>query len=226
MGTNSCASEGVLSMWTLYVESIHPRARCSILLMRLQIAIGFWEPGTGNQKFTQQECIPVGCVPAAHCLYAGVCFWGDVCSGWVGVCSWGGGCLLLGRVCSGGVVVSAPGGVCFRKGCMLRGGIPACIGCPGGCLLPGGGGGIPACIEAETPPPPHPVNRMTNRCKNITLATTSIAAGKNSFAYESVTFYHFCHYINKTTDRGRTENWSVDSTLYRHHIPKDLFWGC
>ena len=28
------------------------------------------------------------------------------------------------------------------------------------------GGGIPACIEAE----PSPVNRMTNRCKNITLA--------------------------------------------------------
>ena len=37
--------------------------------------------------------------------------------------------------------------------------------------LPGPrGGGTPACIEAEPPP----VNRMTNRCKNITLATTSL----------------------------------------------------
>ena len=39
-----------------------------------------------------------------------------------------------------------------------------------GCLLPGVG--IPACTEADTHPPP--VNRMTDRCKNITLATTSL----------------------------------------------------
>ena len=32
------------------------------------------------------------------------------------------------------------------------------------------GGGIPACTEEDTPP----VNRMTDRCKNITLATTSL----------------------------------------------------
>ena len=41
-------------------------------------------------------------------------------------------------------------------------------------LLPGGvslaGGGIPACTVADPPP----VNRMTDRCKNITLATTSL----------------------------------------------------
>ena len=40
----------------------------------------------------------------------------------------------------------------------------ACL--PGGVSAPGGG--IPACTEADTPP----VNRMTDRCKNITLATT------------------------------------------------------
>ena len=39
----------------------------------------------------------------------------------------------------------------------------------GGCLLPGRGGGIPTCTEADPP-----VNRMTDRCKNITLATTSL----------------------------------------------------
>ena len=38
---------------------------------------------------------------------------------------------------------------------------------PGG----GGGGGIPACTEVDPP-----VNRMTDRCKNITLATTSLGA--------------------------------------------------
>ena len=57
-----------------------------------------------------------------------------------------------------------PGG-----GCLL-GGV-----CSGGCLLLGEGvsalgGGIPPCTEADTPP----VNRMTDRCKNITLATTSL----------------------------------------------------
>ena len=45
------------------------------------------------------------------------------------------------------------------------GGVPD----PGGCLLPGGGGsGIPACTEADTLPPP--VDRITDACKNITLA--------------------------------------------------------
>ena len=47
---------------------------------------------------------------------------------------------------------------------------------PGGCLPgPGGGawsgGGIPACTEADTPPPPC---GQTHACKNITLATTSL----------------------------------------------------
>ena len=56
-----------------------------------------------------------------------------------------------------------------------------CFGLEGGCLVwggclawGGGGGGIPACTEAEPP-----VNRMTNRCKNITLPQTSFAGGSN-----------------------------------------------
>ena len=48
----------------------------------------------------------------------------------------------------------------------------------GGCQgeVPGGsgpGGGIPASTEEDPPP----INRMTDGCKNITLAT--IVAGKN-----------------------------------------------
>ena len=55
-----------------------------------------------------------------------------------------------GCVCSRGCLlwgVSALGGVCSWRGC-----------------------GIPACTEADTPP----CEQMTDRCKNITLATTSL----------------------------------------------------
>ena len=45
-----------------------------------------------NKRYIKQECIPVGCVPPAHCPYAGVCFPGGrgVCSGGGGACSWRG----------------------------------------------------------------------------------------------------------------------------------------
>ena len=80
--------------------------------------------------FSRQECIPVGCVPAARRPYAVVCFRGG--EWW---CAWSGGwwCAWLGGV-SG----------------------------------PGGSASVPCGI------PPPPVNRMTNRCKNITLAITSL----------------------------------------------------
>ena len=55
------------------------------------------------------------------------------------------------------------GGVCSRGGLPGLGGV--CFW--GGDLLGPGGGGSPL---VEIPP----VNRMTNRCKNITLATTSL----------------------------------------------------
>ena len=45
----------------------------------------------------------------------------------------------------------------------------------GGCLIPGVGGGIPSCTEADPP-----VNRMTDRCKTITLPQTSFAGGNES----------------------------------------------
>ena len=121
-----------------------------------------------------------------------------------GVCSWGvsalGGCLLLGGVCLGGVCsrgvsapggclllgVSALGGVCSQGvhsrevsasgGCLLWGGVCSWWGCllPGGCLL--WAGCLPQCMLGyHTPGADNPpVNRMTNRCKNITLATTSL----------------------------------------------------
>ena len=56
--------------------------------------------------------------------------------------------------------VYLPMGVCtFPGGCTCPG---VCVYLPGGCTCPG------------TPPP---VNRMTDRCKNITLPQTSFAGG-------------------------------------------------
>ena len=58
--------------------------------------------------------------------------------------------------------MSAPGGrVSVPRGCLLSGGSA-----PGECLLPGGllPGGV---CSGECLPPP--MNRMTDRCKNITL---------------------------------------------------------
>ena len=92
----------------------------------------------------------------------GVCSWG-VCLVWGGCllpgeCLFWGGLLWGGRVCSGGC--AWPGGVCSRGvpapgGCLLWGvllwGVSAPEGvCSRGCLL---WGGIPACTEADTPPP-------------------------------------------------------------------------
>ena len=91
-----------------------------------------------------------------------------------GVCGPGG---VSGGIWSRGV--SGPGGLPARGGVWSRGvsgpgGLPTGGGCvwyQGGCLVPGGfslpGGGSPYWR-------PPPVNRMTNRCKNITLATTSL----------------------------------------------------
>ena len=106
------------------------------------------------------------------------------------------GCLLRGSaprgstpracVCSQRVCL-LPGGVSAPRGCLLRGSTPkggvcphgavcSCGGvCSGGCLLLGGGGGIPACTEADPP-----VNRMPDTSKNITLATTSLRPVINS----------------------------------------------
>ena len=111
-----------------------------------------------------------------------------------GVCS--GGVSGLGVSGLGGVYsqgVSAPGGclvcgvlpargVCSRgylvQGCLVLGGVLSWgVSCPrGGYVWPWGGspcrGGSPC--QGGSPYWRPPVNRMTNRCKNITLATTSL----------------------------------------------------
>ena len=98
-----------------------------------------------------------------------------------------------GRTCPGGVLargVYLPGGVPARgcacpgvpalgeymPGVYLPGGVPARgVYLPRGLYLPGG---VPARRGGTCPgTPPPPVNRMTDRCKNITLPQTSFADG-------------------------------------------------
>ena len=103
-----------------------------------------------------QECIPVGCVPTAHWPYAAVFFPG------------GGVCLVPGgSAWSWGGLPGLGGGSAWSRG-------EGCSPWSGGFSLPGGGGGgvLPAWGGPwlETPP----VNRITDMCKNITLATTSL----------------------------------------------------
>ena len=72
------------------------------------------------------------------------------------------GCLLLGGVCSWEAAWSK--------------GVPG----PEGYLLPGGGGVVSQHALRHIPP----VNRMRDRCKNITLPQTSFAGGNDSrFAF-------------------------------------------
>ena len=119
----------------------------------------------------KQECIPVGCVLAAHWPYAGVCFLGGGC-----VCFWG--CVLpRGHASWMCVCVLLRGCVCFLGGVCFPGG---CMHASGG-VHSSGGGGIPACTEAD------PVNGITDMSKNITMVTTSLRPVKIS---------HWCPHLN------------------------------
>ena len=119
--------------------------------------IKYWQQGL-SKNFHQQKCIPVGCVPAAHWPYAGVCFSG------------GGGGLLWGGV------VPGPRGVCSCWG------VPTLVGsAPGGCLLwgvcswgmPGPGGWHPSMHWGR---PPHEQN--DRQVQKYYLGHNFVAAGK------------------------------------------------
>ena len=116
---------------------------------------------------------PGGCLPQGCLLLGGVCSWGV--SAPRGVSVPGGvysrGCLLWGGgVCSRGVgVFLLPGGVC-SWGVSAPGGV-----CSGVCLLPRGVW-YPNMHWGRHVPP---VDRITDACKNITLATTSLRPVQN-----------------------------------------------
>ena len=99
---------------------------------------------------------------------------GGVCLLWVGGLSAPGG---VGGSAPGGLEGSGQGGCLLLGGYLLPGGLVPGVSGPGGSGLGGvcywgglvPGDGIPACTEADPPPPP-PVDRITDACKNITLA--------------------------------------------------------
>ena len=102
-----------------------------------------------TKLYFKQECIPVGCVPAARRPYAGVCFRGGV-----GSPSRGGWVLHPG----GWVLHPGGGGFSNQGGSSIQGGSPS------------GGGMASQHALRQTPPPCG----QTHTCKNITLATTSL----------------------------------------------------
>ena len=77
------------------------------------------------------------------------------------------------------------------------GGVPArgCVYLPGGCTCPGGVPALVVYLLGDVPTwgvylpggctcpdtPPSPMNRMTDRCKNITLPQISFAGGNKEF---------------------------------------------
>ena len=91
-------------------------------------------------------------------------------------------------LCTGGVGVHGPRGVHGPGGCMVPGGAWSWgVHGPWGCMVLGvhGGGGVvhgPGGVSQHALRQTPPVNRMTNRCKNITLPQTSFAGGKNDIA--------------------------------------------
>ena len=111
----------------------------------------------------KQECIPVGCAPSAAVAVLG------------GVC--------LGGVCPGGCLPLVPSGVC-PGGCLSRGRCLPLV--PGGSLPRGD-----VCLWSQegvclwslgciyqTPP----LNRITERCTNITLRNY-VAAGNKTLGH-------------------------------------------
>ena len=119
----------------------------------------------------KQECIPVGCVPAARRLYPGGVLpaWsGGVLPAWAGGSAWLGGSPCM------------PGGCpCLAWGvCLVWGVLPAWGGLPGlgGFSLPAWEGS--PCLTRgvhclETPL----VNRITDMCKKHNLGHNFVAAG-------------------------------------------------
>ena len=117
---------------------------------------------SNDGRKTQQECIPVGCVPSAAVPVSrggGVPGPGGDVPG-PGGCTWSGGMYLV----RGGI--PGPGGTWSRGVYLVPGGVYLVWGVPGlgGCTL---SWGVPAQVLPLSPP-----CGQTHACKNITFATS------------------------------------------------------
>ena len=97
----------------------------------------------------------------------------------------GGGSPCRGLPPSWGVSLRGVGVPPSQRGVSVPGGVPPSGGvlpAGGGCLLPRGSPCQGGFLDGRSPP----VNRMTNRCKNITLPQTSFAGGKNTRSSQKI----------------------------------------
>ena len=116
---SSCTQNGYIVLYrTFYTARSQIQIPILIANYRTGTRIGIRIGIRNCECKYRQECIPVGCVPAARWPYAGVCFRGG------GVCLLLGGSAVGGGVCSQGGLLG--GGVCSQGGCVVcsRGGLP------------------------------------------------------------------------------------------------------
>ena len=99
-----CKSIWLANMFKLhyYRVSLWSQQDCGGKEKQLRILMAMKGTTDVIHHLTKQECFPVGCVPAAHWPYAGVCL--------------SGGCLL-----QGGLLLGGQGGASFLGGCLLPG---------------------------------------------------------------------------------------------------------
>ena len=161
----------------------------------------------GGMRGCRGACMVAGgvcMVAGGHAWLWGGCAW---LQGWgacvvVGGHAWsqGGHAWLQGGGCAWlwGLHVWLQGGCAWLQGgCSCRGGLGSCDlshhAFDVTCMLPPHQLSVstcaapyivwPRCMLGYTHAPPPPVNRMTNRCKNITLPQTSFAGGKNTWKF-------------------------------------------
>ena len=153
-------------MRTARLLPVSPSMHCAGGVSALGVCL-LWERGVCSHG----RCLLQGdiCSGGGVCSHGRCMLQGDICSGgWVsaqGVSALG--CLLWGCVCSWEGVCSSG---CLLWGCLLQVGCVSALG--GVCSM---GVCIPACTEADTPP----VNRMTDRCKNI-MTFANFVCGRNN----------------------------------------------
>ena len=116
-----------------------------------------------------------------------------------------------------GGVSLVPGGLPGPGGGVLLGPGGVLLG-PGGGVLLGPGGGSPWSRGGSPETPLPPVNRITDTCKNITLATTSLRPVTNDHQVNP------CHTSYKATTRQGSGIFAAEE--FCNSSSSWFFWSC